>query len=93
MTLRRTVWRWVYDGWGPTALGFVIIVGSLVAAVVSVCFGIGYRISSVSCEHTADHMNVETRYDFWGDGCYVQVGDDFVPLDQVRITEDGVVIG
>jgi len=70
-------------------IAIVIAIVALLAAVVGVPY---YLLDRAGCERSADRLQTEAQYDWWS-GCHVKIDGHFVPLDNVRITDDGEVIG
>lgn len=73
-----------YD-YGPA----ILIVGGFLglAAAVFLLIGVAvYAADSTSCGDLGDQTGRETTYSIWT-GCYVRVGDQWVPDDNWRIPE------
>jgi hypothetical protein len=90
---RASTGDWKHDlrlGWWVSLWVFGIF-GGLGLLVGGIC-GLVFWVSSVGCGNKGDRMGLAADYEPWSDTCYVQVGEAEIPVDQVRFTQDGVIV-
>jgi hypothetical protein len=61
-----------------------IAVASLVAIVFLSLGIISYEISKYSCYQKGKAMQTESRYSWWGGGCYIKIKGTYYPEDAIN---------
>jgi hypothetical protein len=67
----------------PSLGGCMTIALAALAAIVAVVFTIAVHFDRKGCEQVSEQTNLPTTYHTLT-GCYVEVGDQWVPLDNWR---------
>ena len=80
------------DGYMLNAKGALIVlpltVAGLLAVILAVILGSMFVIEKRICANTADKLQVNHNFDFWG-GCYVELPDGrYIHIDAYRATEE-----
>lgn len=79
-----------HDGYGLRIWVVIVITISILGGFLGGIGAFAYHVSFQSCQRFGANVERDTKYDFWGEGCYVQRKDGtFIPTSNYRVnTED-----